>query len=344
MSDGLEKPEIEEIEDDYDDSGIYVRKSSSEKDDDQINRLDSFFSALQPGVSILIERLKPSWCSGVLEEIIVPDELINLSYFIDTWGGQLLSVKIRTRSGQFSKGCHKIPLYSYPPMLFGKKIQPYDNVSKFFDQKETEMNSSQPVVVNAPQSQSLEKIFASLPAILPFILKWFESAEKRRQNDIAVMMQMANSNKSSSPITDISQIGTMMSQLSDVFKKSMGTEPIQNEMDFIPQALDVLKMVLNPQQKPKQAKIVGPKSAPPASNFDPNKIMPLPSVKSNPSSIANSICDMDPSTAAETIIESLAKMDVGKREQAISHFLNEYAEMEDDDTDIEDDNEKRGYQ
>jgi hypothetical protein len=319
-------------------------KSESEREyDKQINRLDSFFSALQPGVSILIERLKPSWCSGVLEEITVTDELIDLPYFINTWGGQLLSAKVRARGGLL-KGCYKIPLYTYPPLRFGEKIYPYDKVARFSDQKETEMNSSQPVVVNAPQSQSLEKIFASLPAILPFVLKWFESAEKRRQNDIAIMMQMANSNKPSSPITDISQIGTMMSQLSDVFKKSMGSEPIQNEMDFIPQALDVLKMVLSPQQKPKQANIVGPKSAPPASNFDSNKIMPLPSVKSNPSSIANSICDMDPSTAAETIIESLAKMDVGKREQAISHFLNEYAEMEDDDTDIEDDNEKRGYQ
>jgi hypothetical protein len=58
---------------------------------------------------------------------------------------------------------------------------------------------------------------------------------------------------------------------------------------------------------------------------------------------------MSPDVAAETIIDALGRMDAGKREASIRHFLGEWqSTMGDDDEDLEGEDEqeqdtRRGY-
>lgn len=321
-------------------------RTESEKEyDRQIERLDSFFAGVQPGVTLLIERLKPSWCSGLLEEITVTDEVIDLQYFIDNWGGELLTVKVRGKGGKL-KGSYKVPLHSYPPLRYGQRLYPYKKGERFQEDDLQKDNPapSPPVVVNPPQSAVLEKIVASLPSILPFLMQWLQQAEERRRNDMAIFMQMAKQNSGGGGIKDLSNLGTVYTQLAEVFRQqgAGGDGGGGNELDFVPQALDIVKMVLQPGGGEKAQPIKGgltppamssPRaiSAPPERPANVTKLTtktaPAPSLSSSapaPSDLVSNITALPPNEAAETIIAALGRMEPSKRDAAIGHFLTEF--------------------
>lgn len=329
----------------------------------QIERLDSFFATLQPGVTLLIERIKPSWCSGLLEEITVGDEAVNLDYFIDTWGGQVLSVKVRDKRGRLG-GKYKIPLHSYPPLRFGELIEQFNKGDRFREQ-EYQPNPS-PVVVHQPApSASTDKIIASLAGLAPFFLEYMKNQEARRQNDMMMMMQMmkANNGGGGGGIADFGKMAAVMQQLNQIFRENQGGgDNGGGDMDFLPQALDVLKMVLSPgaaQSQPKQPKSrlsAGvPSGAPPARRMSAApgpmsqpapvaKVMPLPT-----KDIAGTISQMEPKEAAGTLIDAIGRMNPDKRNEAIGHFLTEFQndmgdELEDEDFEDEpaETDDKRG--
>jgi hypothetical protein len=300
----------------------------------QIERLDSFFGSLHPGVSVLIERLRPNWCAGLLEEVPITDEGLNLDYLIETWGGHLLLCKIRGMRGRLIGGSYKVPLYSYPPLRYGEVLRPQDRGDRFKQDEDTTAPSGQsPVVVN--QSSSMDKFFAALPALAPFVVKMLENSDARRREDMAMMMQMMKAQQTN-PFGDITKIGNVMTQLSDLFANNMnnGNANGGNEMDFMTHVMDVLKMTFeNPQQQP-QARLTQPQqtSGPPAPVTRLN-----PSAQSQPQNVAQTISAMEPQNAAETIIEAIGRMPSDNREAAIGHLIAEYQAMENDEDSEEED-------
>lgn len=189
--------------------------------DRQIDRLDTFFASLQPGVTLLVERLKPTWCSGLLEEMTVSEEAINLGYFIENWGGQLLLVKVRGPRGRLS-GSYKIPLHTYPPLRFGEKIyrRQLENPDKIKDDPQA---SQLPVIVNPPSpngsSKAIEKIIAAIPTILPFVLKWIEASESRRQADMALILNQQHI-ANASPYNSLTEAFGLFTQLQSRFQNT----------------------------------------------------------------------------------------------------------------------------
>jgi hypothetical protein len=320
-------------------SEIEERTSSEIEYDRQLDRLDSLFSSLSPGVTLLIQRIQPSWCKGVLEEITIGDDEINLDYFIEQWGGHLLLVKVRGASGRIA-GNYKIPLFSYPPMVYGKRLKYNDKSERFLDESEIPTPNpvqSSPVVVT--QNSSLEKVFQALPAVLPLISEMMRSAEARRQADMAMMMQMAAQNNSG--LSDITKIGSVMAQLSEMFKRNNeGGGGGSSDMDFMAQALDTIKTVFaNKTEKKSEPRLIAPaKARPGAPPVAPpvkltSNVTPL---KNSTDNIAKSISELDPRSISDTIIQAMAHMAPSKRNEAIGHFLAEYeadmaaADVEDD--------------
>lgn len=329
------------------------RTESERQYDEQIERLDRFFASVQPGVTLLIERLKPSWCSGLLEEITVGDETIDLQYFIENWGGHLLSVKIRGKGGHL-QGSYKVPLHSYPPLRWGDRIYPNDRGDRFRERDEQQSQQS-PVVVNPPApSRSLEKILPALTALLPIALKYFEGQEQRRREDMAMMLEMSRRSNGGAGM-DLSQIGTVFTQLHDVFGKMGGGGGGGDLEQFLPQALDVLKLVMQPKgggEKPApRGRLAPPSPIRPVTQLTPPRGAPaeLSSSSSTPAprDVASDLVDMDPTEAAETIIEAIGRMEPGKRDQAMSHFIGQMQNMEGDEggEDLEGDydDEEQGY-
>jgi hypothetical protein len=314
-------------------SEIEERTSSEIEYDRQLDRLDSLFSSLSPGVTLLIQRIQPSWCKGVLEEITIGDDEINLDYFIEQWGGHLLLVKVRGASGRIA-GNYKIPLFSYPPMVYGKRLKYNDKSERFLDESETPTPNpvqSSPVVVT--QNSSLEKVFQALPAVLPLISEMLRSSEARRQADMAMMMQMAAA-QNNSGLSDITKIGSVMSQLSEMFKRN-NEGGGSSDMDFMASALDTIKTVFaNKTEKKVEPRLIAPaKARPGAPPIAPPVKLPsnVTTLKNSTENIAKSISELDPRSISDTIIKAMAHMAPDKRNEAIGHFLAEYeADMADD--------------
>lgn len=328
MNERDENDDFEDSEDTYSDPiDIPDNRTESEKvADENLEKIDSFFSQLQPGATLLIERSQPSWCSGILEEITVSNEALTLDYFIETWGGHVLGVKLRNARGRFSGGSYKIPLHSYPPKVYGEVIRKSDVMDRL---RGTEKESSNlPMVINnpppaPPQSTSLEKLVTALPAMLPILLKWIESAAERRQREMLLMMKMMNpGNGGAGGIGDITKLGGAMVELQKAFGAAGGGG---GELtDFIPQALGILESVLQKKDQPTQT---------------PRITAAPPNVRQirQPSNAAQTIADMNPKNAAQTIIAALGSMPADKRGAAIAEFMSEYRNT------MSDDDEEEGY-
>ncbi|MFA5435816.1 MAG: hypothetical protein WC372_07260 [Candidatus Neomarinimicrobiota bacterium] len=104
-------------------------KSHVDRIDDQLAAISDFFEGLTTGVSVMVSRLEPEWCSGYLEEIDIMEgrEPIDINYLIKTWGGKRLRCRVRSRrgrsSGQWLRSID-IPLQTWDPLRRGKRIFP----------------------------------------------------------------------------------------------------------------------------------------------------------------------------------------------------------------------------
>lgn len=293
--------------------------------DEQVDRLDSFLSSLQPGVSLLIERIQPSWCSGVLEEVCITDEGIDLEYLIEQWGGKVLSVKMRGKQGRLVGGSYKVNLNSFPPLRYGKPIRQHDRSERFEGNEST--------IANPPPSRpgGLEQLFAALPAVVPMVQKLLDASESRRQADMAMMMQIMKGNQGG--LGDITKVGAVMGQLNEMFRQNSAVSGGQDDdgMGFMNQALDVMKMFMDRPKPVQPPRITRPAVPPPAttpSGKTPGEkkgtVTPLRDV-------AGFISDMPPIDAAKTITEALGRMTPDKREEAIASFYSLQGEVEGDD-------------
>lgn len=308
-----------------------IRTPTERVQDDQIDRLEEFFSVIQPGTRLLIERLKPSWCQGLLEEIVVTEENIDLSYFIQTWGGHLLSGKIRDKTGKI-RGSYLIPLYTYDPLRWGKRL-PHPNQGDRFDPPSGEsIQKNSPVIVQQPNPQP--DILSALPAL-------FSMFDQQRQVEMQLMSQLlANRNTPAvqpSGIQDLANLGNTFKQLQDIFRTD--TNSSGDDMAFMPQIIDALKMVLpsgSSSKEPKPSKLIGP--GPTTNTLPPATITPLRSPNSG--DVANALTEMDPDTAAKTLLTAIGRMPAGKREEALRIFLSEFQDYQEDEDEDEEDEPK----
>lgn len=93
---------------------------------DALDQIQALLRTVSPGYRIQVWRQAPREFRGLLEEIEVTDGTtpLDLEYLARTWGGKELRIKIRNKKGQY-KGTYDIPLYSHPPLFWGKPIPTY---------------------------------------------------------------------------------------------------------------------------------------------------------------------------------------------------------------------------
>jgi hypothetical protein len=99
-----------------------IRKKSDRREE-EIDNIDEYMSGIEPGYTVVINRVEPEWAKGCLEELSVSEtkKPIDLKYLISTWGGYKLRLRFRDPQGRWVK--HKdLELYSFPPLLYGQRI------------------------------------------------------------------------------------------------------------------------------------------------------------------------------------------------------------------------------
>lgn len=314
-----------------------------EKQSREESSLEELLGILRPNTTIVIERLQPTWCDGFLEEVTLTEQ-IGIEYFKETWGGQLLSVKVRGKQGRFSSGSYRVPLFSYHPLVYGERIykndfkKPAESKSESIDVS----GNSSPVVVNP--GNPFDKLFSALPAVLPLVLEWMKNQEEKRQAELQTMLQIARSN-SGGGLSDITKVGAVMGQLQTMFQNQAGNAGGGGgELDFLPHALDVLKMVMTPNNNaPSGAPAPG---VPPAPQLrSPKKSVPPPAapVKAQPPQnvtplnnenfgnmdsreLSDDLAELDPEECIDTVLDALDRMPDDKRGKTIANFLKVYQE------------------
>ena len=324
------------------------RTESEREHDRQLEELDDFFCQIDPSLKLLVWRLQPSWCRGFLEEIYVANarEDINLQYFIKNWGGQLLQLRVRGHKGQIVKS-YMIPLYSYPPLVKRERIVE-DDLDKPSKPTEAPQPPQQnPVVVN--QGFGIDRVLEILPAVMPIWSEYVRSQETRRQADMALMAQLIQA-KSGNGIGDIAKIGSVMTQLQQMFRQNNpDVGDGAGELGFMTQALDVVKSLMDRSQHNQlPAPDMGHKLIPTKKIGGPNGNLPHKAENVTPitksPSISETIAKMGPSEAAATIISAIGSMPAEKRDTAINFIADEYEKMypPEEDDDLEVTGEQRG--
>jgi hypothetical protein len=97
----------------------FSNEEQTDLDDDIVARL---LNEVGAGTSIQIRRARPGWCHGFLETIDYQegDEPIDMQYLVDTWGGEILSLRVK-KNGRYIKGVD-VPLCSFQPKRWGQVI------------------------------------------------------------------------------------------------------------------------------------------------------------------------------------------------------------------------------
>lgn len=286
---------------------VDIRTPSERAADQQVERLEEFFASIQSGSRILIERLRPSWCSGLLEEITVTDDLA-LEYFIENWGGQLLSVKIRGTGGKIH-GRYLIPLYTYDPLRWGKILKQPNIGDRYDPQSVPTTNQPQQIVLpNPPEPKS--------DPMIPLLMQMLQGQRNREIELMNALMNARQSPQSGANFGDLAALGTTFTQLREVFRN---TESGGDDMTaLLPQVIDVIKGITNktPSAPPIPSKLVAPR----ITNPPPATVTPLRAPNPNPD-IAQTIADMPAEQAAKTLIRALGTMNENKRAEAIKIFV-----------------------
>lgn len=285
-----------------------TREPVPDKESEYIERTHNFLSSLSPGNTIVVERLKPAWCKGFLDEFELSEPL-TITYFIETWGGEELLVRERQKNGQLH-GSYKIPLHSYPPRRNGLPIKRYESYME--SQPE---NGKPPIttVVNSPQpsvesSKLVEKLISALPVVLPLVFKWFDGAERRRREETDRIVELLSKNIQQNPMADLAKIMPVISQFSAI-NGNGGRGNADNEQD---QVFGMIEKVLNI-----------------FANREVTKPSKLISGETKPQSLSLSqaVSQLEPNQAIGCLQEALGYMPIEKRAATMEQLVGQIEQI-----------------
>ena len=98
-------------------------ETPEEREERELESLDTFLAGLEPGYTLVISRVEPVRYKGLLEEIAVTEmsNPISINYLINKWGGHKLRLRFRRPNGKWAK--HRdVDLYTFQPLIFGNPI------------------------------------------------------------------------------------------------------------------------------------------------------------------------------------------------------------------------------
>jgi hypothetical protein len=273
--------------------------------DEQLAAIADFFDGLTTGVSVMVSRLEPEWCSGYLEEreIIEGQEPIDINYLIKSWGGKRLRCRVRSKRGgnrgQWLRSID-IPLQTWEPLRRGVRIYPRDTT---IDEDET-------WTTRKPSSSQQEKTrFGELGEMMALMASM-------RQSELATLQALGLGGRPSHAGNNSDRSVSTAIELAKTFAQ-LQQRPTNDEeagLELFGKALDLLKPT--------------PASSTPA----------IVSRSQQAPSLSDALSRLPPEKAVATLQEAMAKMTPDRQQSAMSSLLRalEGAGMiEDDDTDTE---------
>jgi hypothetical protein len=314
--------------------------------EEKTSKLEQDLALLQPGVQVLIERLQPGWCRGPLEKYTVGEEGLDLTYLRDTWGGDVLSIKIIGARGRF-QGSHTIELKSFPPRSFGRKLR---QPNRYEPDDGDDMNQPSTPAINPNQvsNQQADMMF-----------RMVELLNNQRQSEVDTLRLLLEAQiKSSSErqsvnagsgggggggVSEILKMARGYHQLRDLFQSEVPS-PQDPDEAFPMMMLETFGKFFNQPNSPTgpKAPITGARQLPATPkitavpNTKPQSVPPATQVQD----LSQTLSKLPPREAARTILNALGSMPEDQREAALEEFWGEFSQMMPDAEGYDDDQDQ----
>ena len=312
------------IETTIEDDPAFEGPTDDDPHDEVLDRLESFFSELTPGLRVAIFRTRPVEFRGYLEEIEITDtkEPIDLAYLIRTWGGQELQLKVRNNLGRWVRRLD-LPLYSYPPMRYGRPLNGTPTMAEVFDDNARTAAAPAAPSAGAPPV-SLGDNLAELLGVL----------QKYRTSDTQLITQLLQRSilgipaAPPPPVNPYNQLNDTLELMAKLQGLFGNPAPVSGDSEMFGQIARLAELVLARDKQP-QVKRLTPASAvtpiktgPPASMAPPAST--APPAPMDIKDIVSAISSADPAALSVVIGEAFKGMTDDKKRAAIDAFEQQF--------------------
>lgn len=297
--------------------------------DRKIEALELELANLQPGVQVILERLRPSWCKGHLEKITVSDEGLDLDYIIRNWGGHLISVKIVQQGGRI-RGSHSLELYTFEPRRFGKLLKEPNRPG---EDDEAGYQLSTPATAPSNDMNMIRDVLGLMNAARQSEVDTLRAIVTAQLQSQAQAPAPAPSTSAPNPLAELVKAANYYKQLDGLFG-SKDTPQLTGEEQFPAQIMEMAKMFFDKGgEQQGRARLVDPQqrtvSPPPQISprtSAPAPVIPIKEPSGQKPDISEMISGLSANEAAETLISALGKMDPNKQDDTIEAFMDKFRE------------------
>lgn len=273
------------------------------REDQEMEDIDSYLSGIEPGYTVIIQRLEPMFAKGLLDEVSVDatQNPINLKYLINTWGGHKLRLKFRRPNGTWAK--HRdINLYSFPPLLYGvpikKEMSPHEHQQG--DENTLQAPYTPPYTPPPPPQQNNQKEWLEMMMMM----------QKLRADDMQALSSLIQAQRQEpQPQMDPFRLLQGAFGLFSQFQAMRTPLPEKGDDDevlgLLGKAVDVFQSTMKPAP---ESRITPPASPSPGINPDPN-------------SLPYTLSAMDPKQTILTLRQAVGQMDPNKQAELMGELI-----------------------
>jgi len=330
------------------------------EDSTEQEKLEGILGDVEEGWRIVIYRLQPTWCRGILETIDVhePDFRLDVNELIKRWGGQRLHVKVKNKKNKIMGG-GTISLFSYPPMRFGQPITMDDvnlsslprrawNLQPYWDP-----NNPNQLPPAPPQTQQ-----STAPSV--DLTKLLEMLQQGNRTDLDVLLKLLDRQaKAAPPPPPPTDPTGMMAQMMGMFKMfrnmqelfgggamgggQLGSTERSDEDSIMPMIGELVRGMMGNRQttptEPSRPFLTPPRQAVPAPQIAPpvasRPTRPADDDDENLGRIADKLSRLDTDDAVDVVLEAIGNMPKDKRESAMQKFVSEFFGSGDEEDDLD---------
>ena len=268
-----------------------------------VEDINGYLSGLEPGFSVVIHRLEPQWCKGLLDEIAITEssQPIDLKWLIRTWGGHKLRLKFRDNGGKWL--AHRdIALYTFPPLLYGQKLREERN----------------PHMGNAGEDEPVPPPRAIIPASPPepprddrkSLLELMALMQQMRSADLEAMSRMMATQQSQQPQVDPFRMMQGAIGLLGQFQNMRS--PVTVEKNDNDEVLGLLG---------KLADVFASRSHAPPARITPGESRPINELPTGGGDIMGVLAGMEPTEAISTLQGAVGRMTPDKQAQTMAALI-----------------------
>lgn len=279
-------------------------KASQEQRAMDVEDINGYLSGLEPGFSVVIHRLEPQWCKGLLDEIAITEssQPIDLKWLIRTWGGHKLRLKFRDNGGKWL--AHRdIALYSFPPLLYGQRIPQERNPHIA---GEDEPASPPPAIIHAPPPEPPRDDRKSLLELMALM-------QQMRSADLEAMSRMMATQQSQQqpPVDPFRMMQGAIGLLGQFQQMRLPAPAEKNDNDEVLGLLGKLADVFASRS-----------NAPPPARITPGESRPMTEqLPMGGGDIMGILAGMEPTEAISTLQGAVGQMTPDKQAQTMAALI-----------------------